>query len=285
MQSYFSKIARIRDELLTCFAVNPDYQDQLQIQEARILRGSQQLSPCQVQIDQSTSHKQPVSVLVQSPVTHLVETEDPLEHQKRMFDFRPNLRFGPVFGRVLITQRAIATAFLVGKVLRLGRIFPNHLALPRIGRIAPHAGLIAMQQIPKQLAVVNVRCGSGHRMDQLGLAISTNMRLHAKVPLVAFSRLMHLRIPLAVFVLGRTRRIDDRGIHYRAGTDFQPVLLKICIDQGPRYRGRQRGQRTAGKVATVRLSPLPGLRRLRGGEINEGHDQPRTQAQRYREQP
>jgi len=89
-----------------------------------------------------------------------------------------------------------------------------------------------MQQIFKQPAVVDVRCGGGNRMDQLDLAVDTDMHLHAKVPLVAFSRLMHLRVAFAFFVLGRTRGIDDARIHNRTGADFQPVLMKILVDQG-----------------------------------------------------
>jgi len=34
-------------------------------------------------------------------------------------------------------------------------------------------------------------------MNQLGLTIDTNMALHAKVPFVAFLRLVHLRVALA----------------------------------------------------------------------------------------
>ena len=70
-----------------------------------------------------------------------------------------------------------------------------------------------MQQIPKQLAVVNVRRCGRDRMDQLGLAIDANMPLHAEVPLVTFFCLTHFRVSLAVFVLGRAGRIDDRRIH------------------------------------------------------------------------
>jgi len=42
---------------------------------------------------------------------------------------------------------------------------------------------------------------------------------------------MHLRVPFAVFVLGRTGRIRDPDIHNHSGTDSQPILLKIRIDQ------------------------------------------------------
>lgn len=47
------------------------------------------------QIDQSTSHKQAVGILVQPAITDLCESEDPLENQKRMLEtctpwFRPD---------------------------------------------------------------------------------------------------------------------------------------------------------------------------------------------------
>jgi hypothetical protein len=42
--------------------------------------------------------------------------------------------------------------------------------------------------------------------------IDTNMRLHAKVPLVAFLALMHVRIAVAGLVFGGWRGGDQGGI-------------------------------------------------------------------------
>ena len=61
-------------------------------------------------------------------------------------------------------------------------------------------------------------------MDQLGLTIDTNMALHAKVPFIAFVRLVHLRVTLALFVFGRSWRINDGRTHNRASTDLQTVV-------------------------------------------------------------
>jgi hypothetical protein len=49
-----------------------------------------------------------------------------------------------------------------------------------------------------------------NRVDQLGAAVDAEMRLHATIPLVALSCLMHLGIARLVGILGRGRRIDDR---------------------------------------------------------------------------
>ncbi len=76
-----------------------------------------------------------------------------------------------------------------------------------------------------------VRRRRRHRTNQLGLRINTNMALHTKVPLLAFLRLVHLRVALFALVLGRGRRVNDGRIHNRTGTDFQTVLLKILVNQ------------------------------------------------------
>ena len=56
------------------------------------------------------------------------------------------------------------------------------------------------------------------------------MRLHAEVVLVTLLGLMHFRVALTVLVLGRTRRIDQRGIDDRALAQRQPSVAQIAID-------------------------------------------------------
>ena len=63
---------------------------------------------------------------------------------------------------------------------------------------------------------MNIGCRRYNRMNQLAATVHTNVRLHAEVPLITLLRLVHLRITRLVLVLRRTRRIDDRGIDYRA---------------------------------------------------------------------
>jgi hypothetical protein len=75
--------------------------------------------------------------------------------------------------------------FLVREVLRLGCTVTEHIALASICRIASNPPLCTMQQVRKDLAVVRVH-SRGHHVDELGLAIRADMRLHAEIPLVAF---------------------------------------------------------------------------------------------------
>jgi hypothetical protein len=60
-----------------------------------------------------------------------------------------------------------------------------------------------MKQITQLIEVMLVGRGGDQAVGQATLGIDTNVGLHAKVPLIAFLGLMHLRIALLLFVLGR----------------------------------------------------------------------------------
>ena len=120
---------------------------QLRTAGAPVLRCAQQSPAHHIQIHQPTGDKQSRRVLVQATVAHLAESKDALEYQKRVLDFGPHFRLRFVFRLVSIAQRAIAAAFLVGKVFRVGCPFSNRIALPGIGRIAPDASFVTMQQV------------------------------------------------------------------------------------------------------------------------------------------
>ena len=70
-----------------------------------------------------------------------------------------------------------------------------------------------------------------HRVGQSELGIDPDVRLHAKVPLVAFLRLVHLGVALAVPVLRRAWRGDDRRINYRAFPEQQALLCQVGVDR------------------------------------------------------
>ena len=88
------------------------------------------------------------------------------------------------------------------------------------------------------MAVRHIRGSRGDRMNQLGLTIHPDMRLHAEVSLVAFLRLMHLRIPLLSPVLCRTGRTDDGRIHDGPPVHLQAVLRQMRPDPGKELRAQ-----------------------------------------------
>src|ERR1700709_309155 len=64
------------------------------------------------------------------------------------------------------------------------------------------------------------------------------MQLHAEVPLLALSRLMHFGVARLVHVLRGTRRTDNRGIHDRAGAAFKTLTLQYFADFGEQLRAQ-----------------------------------------------
>jgi len=89
---------------------------------------------------------QPVGVLCQPPIADFGPAEDPLDHQERMFHFGTDLRLRPIPSPFLLTQWPMVMRFRLDETLGLGRVLPNHVALPTIRGIAPHSGLPPMQQ-------------------------------------------------------------------------------------------------------------------------------------------
>ena len=82
------------------------------------------------------------------------------------------------------------------------------------------------------------RVGTHHAVHQAGPGIGVDVRLHAEVQLVSLRRLVHFRVTLAVLILGRTRRMDQRSIYDDALAQRQTPVAQVTIDhrQNP---GRQ----------------------------------------------
>lgn len=119
----------------------------------------------------------------------------------------------------------------IGKFTGSRGLLADRIALPLVGLIAPDSRLLAMQQVGQGIDIRHIRSRRQDRVDQLGLAVHADLRLHPEVPFLAFRGLVHPRIALAVLVLGRGWRIDDRRIHDRAVGDADAVLPQILVDR------------------------------------------------------
>lgn len=73
-------------------------------------------------------------VLRQPAVAYFDPGEDPLHHQERMFNFRPDFRLGPITGPPGFTQGPMARGFPLHKTLGSGPMVSKDLALAIIGR-------------------------------------------------------------------------------------------------------------------------------------------------------
>jgi len=105
------------------------------------------------------------------------------------------------------------------------------LALVRAGVAAVAADRIflAVQQLVHLRHVIHVRRRALHVVHQARFLVHANVRLHPEVPLVALLRLVHLRVALAVPVLGRARCRNDRRIDDRAGLQALALTRQVRV--------------------------------------------------------
>jgi hypothetical protein len=87
-----------------------------------------------------------------------------------------------------------------------------------------------MQQCVALGDVVDIGSSADDGMYQARVSIHADMRLHSKVPLVALLDLMHLRVTLAVFVLGGARRCNQGGINDCAAPKQQAMCGQFGVD-------------------------------------------------------
>ena len=95
--------------------------------------------------------------------------------------------------------------------------------------------------------------GRRHRVDNLRFAVHADMRLQAKIPLIAFLGLMHLRIPLAIFVLDRGRSRDDCRVHDAARANLDPLGREMGVDRFKQYLSQAVGFNQVTEFANRRL--------------------------------
>lgn len=86
-----------------------------------------------------------------------------------------------------------------------------------------------MQQRIGDGDIADIGCRVFHVVHQPGQFINADVRLHPEVPLVALAGLMHFRVTCLGGVLGRARRVDDRGIHDRACAQALAFARKVRI--------------------------------------------------------
>jgi len=91
--------------------------------------------------------------------------------------------------------------------------------------------------------------------------------LHAEVLLVALLAQVHLGVTLAVPVLGRTRRCDERGINHGAGLEHQPPGRQRGDDGGHDLRAQLLFVQLVAKSQNVALVGQSAHARVQPGEL------------------
>jgi hypothetical protein len=190
----------------------------------------QQLTPLCVEVNKRKADLQPVEVLGNAAIVHLAEPEDASENAEGMFHMGTHPGLCAILGHFFSAERQSAVTAMMGEILYLRCGCADRLALALLCAIAPHARFLAMQDVFDHPAVMHIGGRRRHRVDNLGLAINADVRLQAEIPGVAFLRLVHFGIALAVFILCRGGRSYGRGIHDRAGANLDTSGAKVLVD-------------------------------------------------------
>ena len=189
----------------------------------------------QHQISESEQREQLRVVLGQSAVARLAMLEQALHYMEAMLDLRAHagLRLLQLFlgsaQRILLEHLAHAWPHCRMPVDRLARVL-GALGHALVASVAQHSLLAAVQQRVRLRHVGYVAGGADDGMNQAGRHVHAHVCLHAKVPVVAFLRLMHLRIAFLVAVLGRRWRCDQGGVHDGPFTHRQALAGKVAFD-------------------------------------------------------
>jgi len=210
-------------------------------------------------------------ILGQPFVADLGETELALDHAKRVLDLRANAGFDllgfvqQAAPRRLLVQRP-SLAWTHGDMPFNTRSFWP-LDCPKVAGIRKDHRFFAVQQAMALSDIVDIGRCADDGVHQARISIDTDMRLHAKVPLVAFLGLVHLRIPLARTVLGRAGRCNQRGINDRAGLEHQAFGDQGGVDRGQQLNAQVVLFKQVAKAQDGGLVRQPGHAGIKMGEL------------------
>ena len=100
----------------------------------------------------------------------------------------------------------------------------------KVAGIRKHHRFFTVQQAMTLRHVAGIGRCADDGMHQARLCVHANVRLHAKVPLVAFLGLVHFGVTLAGTILGGIRCRNQSGVHHRAGLEQQAVESQLGVD-------------------------------------------------------
>src|SRR6266852_8142064 len=90
----------------------------------------------QIQVHQREAGAQPMMVLLNPSVSHLLEAEDALQDPKRMFYLGSHSGLHPVLGLLYLIHTVLVSHSSAGHVLRLRSRLPDRLSLSLIPAVA-----------------------------------------------------------------------------------------------------------------------------------------------------
>ncbi len=183
------------------------------------------------QVREGSQHAQSILVLGQAAVADLGIAEHSLDVEERMLDLGPHRCF-QLFSMRLWAVRVHGPALArscSNEVFCFPFLLAEVISNTPVTRVTEDPLPFAMQQLIDDPEIMSVGGGRLQTVDQAQGIVDANVHLHLEVPLLAFSCLVHLRVSLALLVLGRAGRVDDAGIDNRAFAQHQPLFLQVAV--------------------------------------------------------
>jgi len=162
---------------------------------------------------------QSVTVFSQATIADFAIAKDLFDVSEWMLHLGPGAGFELFSFQLTVVQfltRAGASGNEPGDVFTIFMLIPllNH----KITGITEHALLVTVEKVVSRYDVMNVGRRGIDAVDQAERVINADVHLHAKVPLIAFSGLVHPgrsddSVTFAALVLCGTRGRNDGSIH------------------------------------------------------------------------
>ena len=111
---------------------------------------------CDKQICECAGDNEAMSVLSEPAVAHFGKAEHAFDAPDRMLDPGAYLGLGAVFRPLDLIHHATVAIAAIGEIFGLCCVLADHRPLAAIRLVAPHAGLVAVQQIRQHPAVGNI---------------------------------------------------------------------------------------------------------------------------------
>ena len=193
-------------------------------------------------IAQRKKRHQLFRVLGQPFVADLGETELALDDAKQVLDLRANAGF-ELLGNVeqaaprrVLTQCPAFARSHGDMPVHVRGFWPLDRAL--VTGIGKRDRFFTVQQAMALLDIVDIGRCADDGVHQARVCVHADMRLHIEVPLVTLLGLVHLWVPLARAVLGRSGRCDQCGINDRAGVEHQAFGDQGGVDRGLQFNAQ-----------------------------------------------
>ena len=160
---------------------------------------------------------QALGVFSKTTIANLAITKDLLDVPKRVLHLGSDAGFD-LFDFLLLGIQLLSRARPSGNIPRDVAAVMELVSLlnAQVTGITEDALLFTVKQLIGRHNVMHISSRGVDAVNQPKFVVDTYVHFHTKVPGATFFSLVHLRIALAMFVFGRTRRRNDSGINNAA---------------------------------------------------------------------